>query len=96
MAERKRKMITRTFKVYGIAGHRQKISFCDSFKYDFSNGSDIRIIEAINADITGTNDYSIVKITRNTAAQCLEELTGQISDGIFENCRTGLIIEITE
>jgi hypothetical protein len=75
-------------------GHRQKESFNDSYRYDFSKDGDVRIIEVENADKTGTNDFSLVRITRNTAKECGEELEGQITDGIFENYRTGRIEEI--
>lgn len=88
--------VTRSWKVYGLEGHRQRESFCKSYSYDFSKENDIRIIEVLNSDITGTNEYSIIKITRNTAKECEEELSGQLSDGIFENSRTGKIEEIVE
>lgn len=88
-------MITKMFKVFGMDGHRQKISFSDSTTYDYSTGKNIRIIELINSDITGTNDYSVIRITRNTEAECVEELIGQLSDGIFENSRTGKVEEIS-
>lgn len=88
-------MITRTWRVYGMDGHRQKESFNDSYRYDFSKDGLVRIIEVENADKTGTNDYSLVRITRNTAKECEEELDGQLSDGIFENYRTGKIEEVT-
>ena len=88
-------MITRTWKVYGANGHRQGESFNKSYVYDFSNKEDgTRIIEVQNADKTGTNDYSIVKITRDTAEECEKEFWGQVSDGIFENCRVGEIVEM--
>ena len=29
-------MVTRAWKVYGMEGHRQRESFCESYKYDFS------------------------------------------------------------
>lgn len=54
----------------------------------------MRIIELINEDKTGTNEYSIIKITGNTAQQCEEELQGQISDGFFETSRVGRIEEV--
>lgn len=88
-------MITRTWKVYGADGHRQRESFFNSHKYDFTEDNNIKIIEVQNSDRTGTNEYSIIKITRNTAEECLETLEGQLSDGIFENSITGEIIEIT-
>lgn len=88
-------MIKRSWKVYGVNGHRQRESFFKSIIDDFSNERDgVRIIETENADKTGTNEYTIVRITRNTAQECEEELWGQISDGIFENSRTGKVEEI--
>lgn len=88
-------MTTRTWKVYGANGHRQRESFNKSYTYDFSCKEDgTRIIEVQNADKTGTNDYSIVKITRDTAEECEKEFWGQVSDGIFENCRVGEIVEL--
>jgi len=87
-------MITRVWQVYGMDGHRQKESFNDSYRYDFSKNGHVRIIEVENSDKTGTNDYSLVRITRNTAKECEEELEGQLTDGIFENYRTGRIEEI--
>ena len=89
-------MITRTWKVYGAEGHRQRESFNKSYKYDFSKENDVRIIEVENSDKTGTNDYSVVKITRNTSEECQDELDGQISDGIFENSRVGIVEEISK
>ena len=86
--------VTRTWKVYGSQGHRQRESFFESYVYDFSEGDHIRIIEVENSDRTGTNEYSIVRITRNTAKECENELWGQVSDGIFENSRTGKVEEI--
>ena len=89
-------MITRTWKVYGAEGHRQCESFNKSYKYDFSKENDVRIIEIENSDKTGTNDYSVVKITRNTSEECQDELDGQIYDGIFENSRVGIVEEISK
>ena len=86
--------ITRAWKVYGQEGHRQRESFSPSYVYDFSDGSDLRIIRVLNSDKTGTNYYSIVFITRNTAAECEAEFRGQIDDGIFENSRVGNVEEI--
>lgn len=89
-------MITRAWKVYGADGHRQKESFNHSNRYDFSGDNGTRIIEVQNADVTGTNEYSILKITRDTAEECQKEMEGQISDGIFENVRVGIIEEVSE
>jgi hypothetical protein len=87
-------MIKRSWKVYGILGHRQRESFHKSVKYDWSEKEKARIIEVENSDITGTNEYSIIRITCNTFEECEEELEAQISDGIFENSNTGRIEEI--
>lgn len=88
-------MITRSWKVYGKEGHRQKESFSKSYRYDFSDEKyGTHIIEVLNSDRTGTNEYSIVTITRNTAEECEEELDDQLSDGIFENISYGSVVEI--
>ena len=89
-------MVTRTWKVNGVLGHRQRESFNKSYKWDFFEGDNVRIIEVDNSDKTGTNDYSIVRITRNTAEECETELNGQLTDGIFENSKVGFIEEINE
>ena len=87
-------MVTKSYKVYGFLGHRQRESFNKSYKWDFSEDDNVRIIEVENSDKTGTNDYTIVRITRNTVEECEAELNGQISDGIFENSNVGDIEEI--
>lgn len=87
-------MIKRSWKVYGIPGHRQRESFHKSIRYDWSEKEKVRIVEVENSDITGTNEYSIIRITCNIFEECEEELEAQISDGIFENSNTGRIEEI--
>lgn len=87
-------MVTRIWKVYGVDRHRQRESFNKSYKHDFTKGDDIRIIEIENSDMTDTNDYTIIRITRNSSEECIKELYGQISDGIFENSRVGKVEEI--
>lgn len=87
-------MVTKAWRVYGINGHRQKESFNNSYKYDFSTESEIRIIEVLNADRTGTNDYSEIRITMDTPEACEKELRGQLSDGVFENAKFGIVEEI--
>ena len=93
-------MATRAWKVYGMFDgaivHRQRESFHASRRYDWSEGDDIRIVELLNSDKTGTNEYTIIRITRNTAEECERELEGQLSDGLFENSRYGKIKEIEE
>lgn len=85
--------VTKEYKVYGHPGEEQPFSHQQSFRWDFSDGSDVRIIEVENADKTGTHDYSLVRITRPTEELCDREMIGQYSDGIFENYYTGEIIE---
>lgn len=88
--------VTRSWKVYGkYGGHWLAESFLPSRKYDWSSEEDgVRIVEIENADKTGTNLYSIIRITRDTAELCEREFNGQLSDGIFENFRTGNIEEL--
>lgn len=69
--------VTKTWKVYGAEGHRQRESFSESALYDFSENGKTRIIEVLNSDKTGTNEYSIVKITRDTKEECDEEFDGE-------------------
>lgn len=87
--------VTRAWKVYGNDGHRQAVSFQPSVFCDFSSDGHVRIVEVMNSDVTGTNEYSIIRITRDTANLCELELHGQLSDGFFENARTDRQDEIT-
>ena len=79
------KKATVTWKVYGYPGKDLDETFEDSFRYDFSEPGDIRIIECDNFDKTGTHVYAIVRITRNTLQECYSEFYGQVTDGAFEN-----------
>lgn len=89
-------METKIYRIYGLEGHRFSGSFGESKAYDFSKKNDVRIISIFNSDVLGTNDYSEIVITRNTAKECEDELFGQVNDGFFENCRVGKIEEINE
>ena len=83
---------TITYRVYGADGHEQKESFRKSYTYNFSNEADgTRIIEVRNYGKTKTHDYSEVVITRNTKGECADEISGQITDGIFENVNVGRV-----
>ena len=75
-------------------GTQTERKFQQSTKYDFSENGETRIVEVINSDQTGTNEYSIIRITRDTAEECEEEFDGQLSDGVFENSRVGWFEEI--
>ena len=87
--------MTKAWKVYGAEGHRQRESFGESVHYDFSDAEHgTRIIDIDREDVTGTNDYVIVRITRDTEEECRDEFWGQVSDGIFENSKVGLIEEV--
>lgn len=89
-------MYTMVWKVFGREGHRQRMSFGESFYYDFSDNDGVRILEILNQDKTGTNDYSIFKITMCDREKCLHQLDAQICDGVFEDCNTGKIELISE
>jgi hypothetical protein len=86
--------VTRKWKVYGQSGHRNRMSFQPSFRFDFSKQNDFRIIDVDCFDKTGTNDFVIVSITRNSPEECEREFFGQLSDGLFENSRFGKTEEI--
>lgn len=86
--------VTRTWKVWGMDGHRQRTSFMPSMSWNQSKGDDINIVDIQCADKTGTNDYVIITITRNTAELCERDLWAQVSDGVFENSRIGKVEEI--
>lgn len=86
--------IARAWKIYGKDGHRQRESFGESYRLDFTEDNNVRILEVLNSDVTGTNEYSIVIITRNTAEECESTLLSQLDDGIFENSNTGKEEEI--
>lgn len=88
-------MEVKAFKVYGIKGHRQAVSFGKSYIWNFTEeNKSTRIIAVINSDLTETNDYSIVVIARDSKKEIEDELSSQIDDGIFENFRVGEVREI--
>lgn len=86
--------MTKKYRIYGAAGHRQAISFGQSFYWDFSTEGNKRILSCDCADRTGSNDFVDLTITCNTEIDCAKELDGQLSDGIFENCSFGDVVEI--
>ncbi len=87
--------VTKTWKVWGAEGHRQKLSFGESIRWDFTKYGETRVIEVEAEDKTGTNDYVIVSITRETAEECEREFAGQLDDGLFEDAQYGKIEEMT-
>ena len=83
--------VTKDYKVFG-----DNISLSPSVKWDWSDESaGTRIFEAINSDITGCSDFSIVRITRDTEEECDKEINGQISDGYFEDKNVDKIMDLT-
>ena len=88
--------VTREWRVYGHMGHRQKLSFNPSRVFDYRTPEEPRVIEIDSADKTGTNEFVVVRITRNTAEECKRELNSQLSDGIFEDVNTGASIELID
>lgn len=83
----------RTWKVFGRYGHRQRGSFWDSRPMQmFPDGTGG--FSALCADKTGTNDYVVFTVQADTAEQCEKILEGQLSDGYFENCRVGKLVEV--
>ena len=86
--------VTKTWKVYGAAGHRQRESFFPSVSCNFSTEEEPRLVTVLNADSTWTNEYTEIVITCSNTVLAEAELAGQITDGVFENSRTGEIVEV--
>ena len=74
--------------VYGADGHRQRESFADSFSFNTMNGAYIMIR---NYDMTGTHEFTKVIVLAKNEKLCDEEFETQLTDGVFENSRTGKI-----
>lgn len=90
-------MRVKAFRVYGKEGHRFRGSFFESRILSLS-GFPAVIMNVINSDITGTNEYSVLKFTcmfgelPNEAFEHIAEV--QAYDGIFECCTIGDIVEV--
>ena len=78
------------WKVYGADGHRQRLSFGDSFSFAHDNIS----CAVFNSDITGTNEYTILNVIASSIEECRKELVAQLCDGVFEDSKYGKIEEI--
>lgn len=89
-------MFTKNYIVYGLDGHRQRESFFHSSFHNFSHEGKTRIITVFNSDETGTNDFTILRIVRDTEMECDAEFYGQLFDGVFENSNVGEFKEITD
>lgn len=66
--------MTKEYKVYGWRPD-------EAFTWNFSKENNARIIECGEWN----DDYSIIKITRNTETECDSEMFGQETDGLLEN-----------
>lgn len=86
--------ITKSFKIYGAEGHRQRMSFGNSRRYDWSDGDCLRIVELFCSDVTKTNEYVVIRITMKTPEEVEHELWAQIYDGLLEDSRTGSVLEL--
>ena len=86
---------TKTFRVYGQDGRRQRLSFAPSVRFDWSEDGAVRILDVRNSDKTGTNDYTEIEITTDRRSP-ESELMAQIEDGIFEDSKTGKIVEVAD
>lgn len=90
-------MRVKAFRVYGKEGHRFRGSFFETRRLLLSGVPSV-IMDVINSDITGTNEYSILKFTcvfgelPNEAFEHMAEV--QAYDGIFECCTIGGIVEV--
>lgn len=80
----------RTYRVYGSCGHRNRVSFFESFEFVDYEG--IAYIVRC-ADKTGTHEYVEVQIYASDEYQCDSSILAQDSDGIFEDSNTGDIID---
>jgi hypothetical protein len=90
-------MRAKAFRVYGKEGHRFRGSFFETRSLLLSGVPSV-IMDVINSDITGTNEYSILKFTcvfgesPNEAFEHMAEV--QAYEGIFECCTIGDIVEV--
>ena len=76
------------FRVYGEAGHCQRVSFDESIYIESSDGM---AIEFRCSDMTGTNAYVDMLIFCDNFGKCLKEAYGQILYGIFEYSAVGKV-----
>ncbi len=75
-------MVTKAWKVMTPSVSKKN----PTVRWNWSNESDgTRVFEAFNSDLTGHPTYTIIRITRNTEAECNAEMSGQITDGYFED-----------
>ena len=85
---------SKVYHVYGEYGHRQRESFYES--YELLNENNNSMIYVCNSDTTGTNDYTEIEIIAKSEKECDEILDAQLTDGIFENSKTGKVVAIRD
>lgn len=78
----------KAYKIFGAEGHRQKQSFNASRQFVTFSGIKTTVL---NADYTGTNEYSVLIVEAADEFACDEAMNGQFSDGLFENSKTGKV-----
>lgn len=87
--------VSLAWKVYGIDEKEQKEALSPSYSTDMDTPDNpwkrkIRL-EVYNSDLTGTTNYSIVKVIAPDEDAGISEFLGQLSDGIFENTEVGKV-----
>ena len=88
-------MVTNIYRVYGVRGKDQEASFGESEVFSRSNKhGQLCETEIRNADLTGTHVYSEIVIKGETSDACDEEMDMQISDGLFETCPVGKVVQV--
>lgn len=87
---------TRMWRIYGSGGYRIHESFFKSRKLNYSRLGFISVIEIFNSDVTGTNQYTDVRIQCYTPEECERELLDLLQYGVLRKSRIGEIIEIDE
>lgn len=78
------------YDVYGADGHRQRASFGESTVFHTTSGSDI---VCLCEEDTHTNEYVRMIIYSPDKLIAKNELEMQLTDGVFENCRVGAVVE---
>ena len=84
----------KVYHVYGEYGHRQRESFGESYELFHEESKTMILVR--NSDITCTNDYTEIEIIAKNEKECDEILDAQLTDGIFEDCRTGKVVAIRD
>lgn len=86
-----RKVFEHSERLWGLGGRQSDLpSFAFSPLIDSMDPQKGKVlIEVFNSDVTGTRDYSIVRITGPSEEVCENEFDAQETDGVWENSRLG-------